>query len=88
MKKYANEGETMNAMIYRTLTAGHFARTALENRLRAVKSDRGEVNVIAIVLLIVAAIAAVVIFQGEIKDLIENIFKDIDSDRKSVGSGK
>ena len=75
----------MNAMIYRTLVVGYSARTALESRLRAVKSDRGEVNVIAIVLLIVAAIAAVLIFQDEIKTLIQNIFKDIEADRKTVG---
>lgn len=57
-------------LTFRSLAAAHMYRARLA---KAMKDDRGEVNIVAIVLLIVVAIGLVLIFQGELSKWLKNI---------------
>lgn len=64
------------------------AKELVSSRLR---SESGEVNVIAIVLLIVVAIVLIMLFQKQITDLLNNLFGVINDDAEKIsggGSGK
>lgn len=45
---------------------------------RALFEERGEVNVVATVLLIAVAVGLVLLFKEEVGDLIKNVFKNLD----------
>lgn len=60
-------------------------RSAAARLVRALRDDKGEVNIVATVLLIVLAVALIVIFQGQIKGWLEAMFGKINSGINSVG---
>lgn len=65
---------------YRSLAAAQTYRARLA---QALKGDRGEVNIVAIVLLIVVAIGLVLIFQTELTSWLKDILGKLSS-----GGGK
>ena len=52
--------------------------------MNALKDERGEVNLIAILLIIVVVVGLVIIFRDSITTLINNIFKDINKEVEKV----
>lgn len=60
-------------------------RSAAARLVRTLRDDKGEVNIVATVLLIVLAVALIVIFQGQIKGWLEAMFGKINSGINSVG---
>ncbi|NKX92252.1 hypothetical protein HF995_03020 [Sanguibacter hominis ATCC BAA-789] len=60
-------------------------RSVAARALRAVRDERGEVNIVATVLLIVLAVALIVLFQGQIKGWLSTMFEKINSGIGSVG---
>lgn len=53
-------------------------RSAAARAQRIFRDERGEVNIVATVLLIVVAVALVVIFRDRMKTLLGSIFDSID----------
>ena len=49
-----------------------------------IKDEKGETNIVAIILIIVIVIGLVVIFKDRISSLIENLFDKIDSKTKTL----
>lgn len=60
-------------------------RSAAARLVAALRDEKGEVNIVATVLLIVLAVALIVIFQGQIKGWLETMFGKINSGISSVG---
>ncbi|MGP7959731.1 Flp1 family type IVb pilin [Sanguibacter sp. A247] len=60
-------------------------RSAAARLVAALRDEKGEVNIVATVLLIVLAVALIVIFQGQIKGWLEAMFGKINSGISSVG---
>lgn len=58
----------------------------IEDLRLAMRSDRGEVNIIATVLLIVIAVALIVLFREKIGGWINDLIKTIDSGVNDVNS--
>lgn len=52
--------------------------------MNALKDERGEVNLIAILLIIVVVVGLVIIFRDSITTLINNIFKNINKEVEKV----
>ncbi|MBP1565732.1 MAG: hypothetical protein J6A58_08280 [Oscillospiraceae bacterium] len=52
--------------------------------MNALKDERGEVNLIAILLIIVVVVGLVIIFRESITTLINNIFKNINKEVEKV----
>ena len=60
-------------------------RAAGARVVRTLKDERGEVNIVATVLLIVLAVALIVLFQTQIKGWLTSMFSKISSGIGSVG---
>lgn len=54
------------------------------NVLKLLKSEKGETNLVAIILILAVVIALVVIFRGEIEDILDKIWGSIGSDVDSA----
>ena len=61
------------------------ARSAAARLVRALRDDKGEVNIVATVLLIVLAAALIVLFQTQIKGWLGAMFGKINSGINAVG---
>jgi flagellin-like protein len=59
-------------------------RSAAARTITALRQDRGEVNIVATVLLIVIAVALIVLFQKNITKWITSMISKIDSGISSV----
>ena len=61
------------------------ARSAANRLVRALRDEKGEVNIVATVLLIVLAVALIVLFQTQIKGWLGGMFTKINDGINSVG---
>lgn len=69
-----------------TLIRTELAFRSMASRLvRALRDEKGEVNIVATVLLIVLAVALIVMFQGQIKGWLNAMFGKINDGIDSVG---
>ena len=63
--------------------ASHLFRTAIaakNNALKLLKNEKGETNLVAIILILAVVIALVVIFRGEIEEILDDIWDAIGGD--------
>lgn len=60
------------------------ALSAKTNALKLLKNEKGETNLVAIILILAVVIALVVIFRGEIEDILDQIWGSIGSDVSSA----
>jgi len=60
-------------------------RSAANRLVRALRDEKGEVNIVATVLLIVLAVALIVLFQTQIKGWLTGMFGKINDGINSVG---
>lgn len=74
----------ISTLTYRTLAAAHLYRARLA---ASMKDDRGEVNIVAIVLLIVVAIGLVLVFQEQLTTWLKSILGKLTSGGDSVSGG-
>ncbi len=63
-------------------------RHAISRAVRGFRDEKGEVNIVATVLLIVVAVALIVLFQDKLGEWIEKMFSAISSDVDSVSGGE
>lgn len=56
------------------------ALAAKNHALKCLKNEKGETNLVAIILILAVVIALVVIFRGKIEDLLDKIWAAIGSD--------
>ncbi len=56
------------------------ALAAKNNALKLLKNEKGETNLVAIILILAIVIALVVIFRGYLSDIFEKIWKSIGGD--------
>jgi len=61
------------------------ARAAARRAVQAFRDERGEVNIVATVLLIVLAVALIVLFQEQIRGWLTSMFGKINDGIESVG---
>ena len=64
----------------------HSAATATSKLVRSLRDEKGEVNIVATVLLIVVAVGLVVLFREKLTGWIESMFGKIDEGVGSVTS--
>lgn len=60
-------------------------RSARDRALRALREEKGEVNIVATVLLIVIAVALLVLFNQQITGWITSMFDKINSGIEGIG---
>ena len=56
------------------------AMTAKNSALKLLKNEKGETNLVAIILILAVVIALVVIFRGEIEKILDKIWGSIGGD--------
>ena len=67
-------------MLNLTNTLYFKALAAKNNALKFLKNEKGETNLVAIILILAVVIALVVIFRGKIEELLDKIWDAIGSD--------